>query len=108
MWWFHLEEVGGRCERTRPRKERWVLAFVMGFLVGMGSLVPNSVGLRIRRMLLGVGFRRALASKMEDQLARWRRDPALVNGSSDEKYGRWHVLCVLASYGVQETVWIGD
>ena len=104
---FQLEEVGGRCELTRPRKERWVSALVMGLFMETGSLVPNSVGLRTRRLLLGVGFRRALASKMEDELARWQRDPALVTGSSVQQYGH-AVVCALAFYWVQEIVWIGD
>ena len=54
-----------------------------------GSLVPNSVGLRTRRLLLGVGYRRSLASKNKDQLAARRPVPPAITGSSGEKHGRW-------------------
>ena len=66
-----------------------VLALAIEMLMEMGSLVPNSVGLRTRRLLLGVGYRRFFASKMKDQLARRQQDSASVTGSSGQKHGRW-------------------
>ena len=59
-----------RVRLTRPRKERYGSALVIELLMEKGSLVPNSVGLRTRRLLLGVGYRRSLASPLEYQLAR--------------------------------------
>ena len=50
-----------------------------------GILVPNFFGLRTRRLLLGVGYRRFLASKVEDQMAQHQQDSASRIGSSDGK-----------------------